>query len=83
MLLLPGIAALNARLNPCVALAESPAEGEVLSQLTGEPNHSISAVFAAITDRLKYLPITADNLGAVNSLNLSAEARLRITGCRA
>ena len=76
---LPGIAALNARTFESVrGMAESMAEGEVLSQLTGEPNRSISAVFAAITDGSKYLPITADNLGAVNSLNLSAEARLRI-----
>ncbi|MBL8309875.1 MAG: hypothetical protein JNL19_05585 [Burkholderiales bacterium] len=79
VLSLPGIAAANTRTFENVrGMAESMAEGEVLSQLTGEPNRSISAVFAAITDGSRYLPITGENVGATHSLNLSAEARLRI-----
>lgn len=76
---LPGISAVNARTFESVrGMAESMAEGEVLAQLTGEPNRSIAAVFAGLTDASRYLPITAQNIAAANSLNLSQESKLRI-----
>ncbi len=76
---LPGISVVNARTFESVrGMAESMAEGEVMAQLTGEPNRSISAVFANLTDASRYLPITAQNIGAANALNLSTESKLRI-----
>ena len=76
---LPGISWVNARTFENVrGMAESMAEGEVLAQMTGEPNRSISSVFASLTDGSRYLPITAQNPGAANTLNLSAESKLRI-----
>ena len=76
---LPGISIFNARnFERNRGLGESILEGQVLSSLTGDPNRSISSVLTAQTDASRYRPITSANLSVVDSLNLSAEAKLRI-----
>ncbi len=76
---LPGISIFNARnFERNRGLGESILEGQVLSNLTGDPNRSISSVLTAQTDASRYRPITSANLSVVDSLNLSAEAKLRI-----
>ena len=76
---LPGISIFNSRnFERNRGLGESILEGQVLSSLTGDPNRSISSVLSAQTDASRYRPITSANLSVVDSLNLSAEAKLRI-----
>ncbi len=76
---LPGISYANSRdFERVRGLGESVLEGDILSQLTGDPNRSISSVFSGLTDSSRYLPIGKSNLDAANDLNLSPEVRLRI-----
>ncbi|MEO7255797.1 MAG: transglutaminase domain-containing protein [Casimicrobium sp.] len=77
---LPGIAYQNARnFERNRGLGESILEGQILSRMTGDPSQSIASVLTGMPDASGYLPVTSVNLSVIDTLNLSQQAKLRIT----
>ncbi len=60
-------------------MMESTLEGQVLSQITGQPAITIDRVFAALPDPSKFLFVVQQNVEALELTTLSAIAKARIT----